>query len=149
MIFGVFAKSSKPLKYRACRQKHRFGPLRCGSRWKLKKHGKSDGFNGPWTSGWPWNDGFGTPWTSSWTWNGVFESPWTGWGPWSDGFEGPWTVLEWLWRLKVAAVAALFQVWQDFCQDFCIDIYVYMNFRSTAPAAAMLLISISIILIYC
>ena len=37
-IFGVFAKSAKPLKYRACQQKQGLGPLRCGSRWNLKKH---------------------------------------------------------------------------------------------------------------
>ena len=37
-IFGVFAKSAKPLKYRACQQKQGLGPLRCGSRWNLEKN---------------------------------------------------------------------------------------------------------------
>ena len=37
-ICGVFAKSAKPLKYRACQQKQGLGPLRCGSRCNLKKH---------------------------------------------------------------------------------------------------------------
>ena len=34
-IFGSFAKPANPLKYRACRQKQRFSPLRCElSRWR-------------------------------------------------------------------------------------------------------------------
>ena len=77
LICGVFAKSAKPLKYRACQQKQRLGPLRCGSRWNLKKHRKCDGFRDPWTSGWPWNGGSRSLWTSSWLWNGDFRSPWT------------------------------------------------------------------------
>ena len=36
-IFCVFAKSLNPPKYRACRQKQRFGPLRCGSHWNLEQ----------------------------------------------------------------------------------------------------------------
>ena len=50
-ICGVFAKSAKPLKYRACQQKQGLGPLRCGPRWNLKNHRKCDGFRGSWTSG--------------------------------------------------------------------------------------------------
>ena len=92
-IFGVFAKSAKPLKYRACQQKQGLGPLRCGSRWNLKKHRKCDGFRDPWTSGWPWNGGSRSLWTSSWLWNGGVGCPWTSSWPWMGSGTGSKWVL--------------------------------------------------------